>query len=468
VVGRAGIGHGEVPRVLSELERLLAEPGCPVCRYVGETERSFFSWFEIESYSTSEVQGQLRAAMGMCPAHVRRLIDGLGEGHIMTIVMREALAGARSAVREDTQIGLCAACVAVASGSNRARMLLLDGLQDSSLFRLYGEHAGICLVHLLDVLPVAPAKTLKQLTERLLGSLNEAAGLALIGLLAGADADAPRRAIWRERLPEPPAVGSTVERLSDRLQVDACPVCLATGVAGRDYLRWFVARSAEGDPSLSNDPGEFCATHLHDVALADPAVASSQAAGQKRAARVARLEQFLARLAAAPTPPRRGRRATSDGLDDARRGLLAPPYCAPCHAQEGIQRAQHELVAASLALPIVRERYERSHGLCVRHVRQLADGPAARFARQHADARLAVIAWEVQETARKYAWAYRHEVDGQERNGWLRGLAEIDGRVFDGGPPPIAANEGASPLVTRQGRVASDDEMSGSSDDGSS
>jgi hypothetical protein len=383
------------------------------------------------------VQAQLRASMGMCPAHARRLIDGVGEGHIMTIVMREALAGARSAVREDTQIGSCAACVAVASGLNRGRTLLLDGLQDPSLVRLYGKHEGICLVHLLDAVPVAPASTLRQLTERLLDSLNEGAGAALIRLLAGSDADAPRRAIWRERLPEPPAVSSTVEGLSDRLQVDACPVCLAAGVAGRDYLRWFVARSAEGDPSLSNDPGEFCAAHLHDVALAGPAVVSKQAAGDKRAARLAQLELFLARVAATPTPPRRGRRATSDALDDARRQLLASPYCALCHAREGIQRAQHELIAATLGLAVVRERYERSHGLCVRHARQLADGPAARFARQHADARLAVMAWEVQETARKYAWAYRHEAGGPERDGWVRGLAQIDGRVFDGGPPPI-------------------------------
>jgi len=467
VAGTAGIGHGEVQRVLSELERLLTEPGCPVCRYVAETERSFFSWFEIESYTSVEVQRQLRAAMGMCPAHARRLIDGVGEGHIMTVVMREALAGARSAVREDSQIGLCAACVAVASGSNRARTLLLHGLQDPSLARRYRQHAGICLVHLLDVVPVAPASTLKQLTERLLGSLNEGAGAALIGLLAGSDADASRRGAWRERLPEPPTVGSTVERLADRLQIDACPVCLAAGVAGRDYLRWFVASSAEGEPSLSNDPGEFCAKHLHDVALADPAVGSNQAVGHKRAARVAQLELFLARLAATPTPSRRGRRATSDALDDARRNILASPYCAVCHAREGIQRAQHELVAASLGLAVVRERYERSHGLCVRHARQFADGPAARFAREHAGARLAVISWEVQETARKYACAYRHEAEGPERDGWLRGLAQIDGRVFDGGPPPIAGDEAGSALMTGRGRVASRDETKVSSDDGS-
>jgi hypothetical protein len=60
--------------------------------------------------------------------------------------------------------------------------------------------------------------------------------------------------------------------------------------------------------------------------------------------------------------------------------------------------------------------------------------------RNHTDARLALLAWEVQETARKYAWAYRHEPTGPERHGWLRGLIQIDGRVFEGGPAPTAAN----------------------------
>jgi hypothetical protein len=85
------------PRLISELERLLREPGCPVCRTLEEGERSFFSWFQIESFSAAEVQARLRAGMGMCPRHSRRLVDDLGEGegHIMNTVMRHALAGAR-------------------------------------------------------------------------------------------------------------------------------------------------------------------------------------------------------------------------------------------------------------------------------------------------------------------------------------------------------------------------------------
>ncbi|HTX12579.1 MAG TPA: hypothetical protein VME22_28440 [Solirubrobacteraceae bacterium] len=424
----------EAAHVLSEFERLLTEPGCPSCRHVAEIERSFFSWFEIESHTSAEVQAQLRSAMGMCPAHARRLLAGVGEGHVMTIVMREALAGARLALRPDGHVGPCPACESIAFGTRHARTLLIDGLRDPALARQYAEHDGVCLVHLLDVLPAADPPRIKLLAERLLRSLHNRDGTTLVGLLAGLDADAERRAMWRERLPHLSATGSTVQRLNERLELDTCPVCLAAGIAGRDYLEWLVRHSAEHDPSLSTDPGELCAAHLHDVALADPSEEPNRAVQRKRAGRIAQLERFLARLPDAPAPERRRRRSGPDALETIRSELLAAPHCAACHARDGVERAQHDLVAASLGLVTVRDRYERGHGLCVPHARQVSDGPAGRVVRHHADGRLAVIAWEVHETARKYAWAFRHESSGPERGGWLRGLAQIDGRVFEGGP----------------------------------
>ena len=443
-VGASPRRQTESPHVLSEFERLLTEPGCPCCRHVAETERSFFSWFEIESHTTAEVQARLRAAMGVCPAHARRLLEGVGEGHVMTIVMREALAGARLALRGESQISSCPACDSVAFGARHARALLVEGLRDPALARLYAEHDGVCLVHLLDALPGTDPSTLKMLAERLLKSLHDRGGIALVGLLAGVDADAPRRAMWRERLPQISATGSTVERLRERLEVDACPVCLVAGIAGRDYLQWFLAHSAEDDPTLGTDPGELCASHLHDVALADSSVASNRAAQRKRATRIVQLERFLGRLAQTPIPERRRRRSNNEALDDVRGELHAAPYCPACHARDGIEDAQRDLVAPSLALAPVRDRYERSHGLCVWHARRVPEGSAARVARQHADARLQLIAWEVQETARKYAWAFRHEPSGPEQDGWLRALAQIDGRVFEGGPAPIGERGDAS------------------------
>ena len=415
-------------RLISELERLLREPGCPACRYVGEIEQSFFSWFQIESFSSPQVHAQLRAALGMCPAHSRRLAEELGEGHVMTTVAREALAGALQHVRGDTQAGRCPACEVVATGSRRGCQLVLEGLLDPSMGRLYAHNGGMCLEHVLQTLPAADLPALKTLAEQLLAQLRHETGRGLATSLAGSDDDAARRAFWRERLPELPTRGSTLDRIRETIEIDACPVCVSAGAAERDYLDWFSAGSVAGDESLRSDPGEFCSSHLHD------AVAASFAIDHKRAARIAHLERFLARLSRLPARSRKGRRSRPDELDQVREELLAGPYCATCKARDGVERSRLDLIAASLSLAPVRERYERSHGLCLRHAMQIPEGQAARVARRHVDGRLAILAWEVNETARKYAWAYRHETGGPEHGAWMRALAQIDGRVPGGAP----------------------------------
>jgi len=421
---------GPGTRLISELERLLREPGCPACGYVGEIERSFFSWFQIESFSSPQVQARLRAGLGMCPSHSRRLVEELGGGHILTTVVREALAGGLQNIRGETQAGPCPACEALEAGSRRGCRLVLDGFADPGLARLYSDHGGMCLVHVLQSLPVADPPTLTRLTERLLARLQEPETPAVLTILAGSDDDARRRAHWRNRLPDLPRRGSTIDRLKQIVEIDACPVCLSAGVAERDYLDWFSARAAAGDESLRSDPGEFCSSHLHDAVAADFAV------DHKRAARIAQLDRFLARLSQLPVPAKRGKRSKPDGLDHVRAELLATPYCAACNARDGIERSRLDLVTASVALADVRDRYDRCHGLCVRHAMQISDGYAARAVRRHLDGRLAVLAWEVGETARRYGWAYRHETSGPEDDAWARALAQIDGRIFAGAPAP--------------------------------
>jgi len=433
------------PHVLSELERLLRTPGCPACRYVDEAERSFFSWLQIESFSVAEVQARLRASIGMCPVHSRRLVEEVGGGHMMTIVMREALAGARRRLRDELAPGPCPACEATQFGAQRARQMVLDGLNDPAQARLYADHGGICLVHFLDAAPVLERATLRPLAERVLTSLAEAEidDAGLVALLGGADQDARRRAQWRDRVPEPLGASSTVEQVCARFEIEACPVCLSTGLAERRYVRWHLEHAAQGDPSLRNDPGELCAVHLHDVALAERALAA-QAIEHKRAASMSRITRLLGRLGEIPHAARRGRGGPDDELEAARQELVTRPYCPACNARDGIERSQLDLVVAALALSPARERYELGHGLCVHHSLQVPDGQAARLARRHLDGRLGVLAWEVGETARKYAWAYRHERGDHEHSAWLRALAQIDGRVFEGGPAPADPQDSES------------------------
>lgn len=175
--------------MLTEFEPLLRDRGRPTCKHVEEAERSFYAWFEIESFSTAAVQARLRAGMGMCPPHLRKLIEQVGEGHIMPTVMREAVAGARECLRADRPPGPCPACAAAAFATERANHVLIEGLQDVGKERLYAEHGGVCLPHFLQAMRTAEPAALKLLAERLLASLGDVADDAAVELLAGVDRD---------------------------------------------------------------------------------------------------------------------------------------------------------------------------------------------------------------------------------------------------------------------------------------
>ena len=418
--------------MLSEFERLLQEPGCPACGHVAEGERAVFSWFQIESFMNAERRLVFAPGWDMCPAHVRRLVDEVGEGHVMTVVAREALSGARQILQGEGDPGPCPACEATARASGHACRLLVDGLQEPANARLYDEHSGMCLPHVAHAATTADASTLALLAERLLTSLREQPDASLESV-AGIDQDAARRAKWRERLRGGPTSESTVAELTGRLADPACPVCRNRGLIERGYVQWFGDRSRENDPSIGTDPGELCSTHLHDVSVADQAAAAG-AIRRQRARRAVELQRLLSNLGQLRSTVRRGKRRGPDELDRARHEFTTDHHCPACYACTGVERSQLELVTASLALAPLRARYEHSHGLCVRHAVQVRAGDTSQVIRRHATARVGLLAWEVQEIGRKYGWAYRHEAPGPERDAWLSALGQIDGRVFEGAP----------------------------------
>jgi hypothetical protein len=113
----------------------LVDRDCPICRFVEEAERGFFKWFGIESYGEIAVQAQLRAAMGMCPAHSRRLIDEVGGGNVTDAVAGQALDGARDALSSALRPGRCPACEAVAVAVDNAQHQVEGGLRDPATHR---------------------------------------------------------------------------------------------------------------------------------------------------------------------------------------------------------------------------------------------------------------------------------------------------------------------------------------------
>ncbi len=430
--------------MLSQLGGLLRADGCPVCAFIDNAERSYFAWFVNENHASASVQAQLRASAGMCPAHSRRLIEDPGPGPVVTTVARDAVAGARMRLREETTVSGCPACESVTRAAGDATRVMIDGLRREGDLRRYLRHPGVCLDHMFTLAGAAGPGEMTTIAQRLLTSLSEAepaAGDAL-PLLAHTDADAPRRARWRRALPgdSPRRPGgqddSTITRLCQELGLGACPVCLAGGLAEQRYLSWWLDAAAAGDPSVQTDPGELCGGHLRDLAELD-ASAALPAIERTRVTTIRALEQLVEELPRDQSTSRRRRAHDDHGVAEAVQRALRPLHACPaCRARAVAEQRRQELLDAALVLPAPRAAYESGHGLCLRHL--LHADPEARATRQVArrviDARLGVIAWELEEIRRRFAWDARHEHPGPEQDAWLRGMSQIDGRVLIGAP----------------------------------
>ena len=418
----------------SELAGLLRTDDCPACLFLDNAERSFFSWFVNENHAAASVQAQLRAGMGMCPAHSRRLVETPGPGPVLTTVVREALAGARARLHDDIPASQCPACASLSRSAGDVAHLLAEGLAHEGELWRYAEHRGVCLKHVFALAELAPPRLMTVIAQRLLKSLRGSDDPGLLTLLACTDRDAVRRARWRTGLPDTGRSPSVIAQLCGQLRVDACPICLAGGLGERRYLEWWTHASQTNDPSLRTDPGELCSAHLHDLALAD-APAGRRAIDRKRVATMRALELLLAEMPASPTASRRRRGVDAAPSPEVQRILIPQHQCPACRARRTAELRQAELLDAAVELPEVRATYESSHGLCTRHALGVAAGTAAAQVTQRVvDARLGVLQWELEEIRRKYAWECRHEPAGPEHDAWLRGLAQVDGHVLIGAP----------------------------------
>jgi hypothetical protein len=99
--------------------------------------------------SAGSVQADLRASMGMCAVHSRRLMEDPGPGPIMTSVVHEGVVGALAQLREPTQVGRCPACHSLSRSLDDARRLVVNALGQNAAARRYGAHSGLCLNHVL-------------------------------------------------------------------------------------------------------------------------------------------------------------------------------------------------------------------------------------------------------------------------------------------------------------------------------
>jgi hypothetical protein len=111
--------------------------------------------------------------------------------------------------------------------------------------------------------------------------------------------------------------------------------------------------------------------------------------------------------------------------------LQRPRDCPVCVRLATAQTRALALLFALLEAPQHQAAFERGHGLCMPHFSQaLARVPNQALRTlllRTQSAKLACLAWEVEEARRKAVWFRRPETLGAERTAWLRALYRFSG-----------------------------------------
>jgi len=450
-----------------EALRLIRSPGCPVCGEAEHAEEQFFKWLVIENYGQFETIMRLKASLGLCAAHTRRLLAVGGEA-ICVPVFGHVLDATRQQLAQPSSVQACLACEGVRWTVGRTIHILSQGLAQPEVLEAYRAENYLCVPHALDLLAAVPPVVAGHVAAATAARLEDPSS-SREGILAGSDRDAePRRRARAAlaRLDVAPSSGPL--ELERRLELSCCPVCLARGELELQYLDWLLAEHARSPSAVRDDLRSLCKTHVHDIAASDKRV-EPLLHPQREQTRVV-LGRFLDELATLPPEgvvararaipgharDERSRHATTfarwrGGVAWARssrdsrtrlaytrlRGSVAG--CHACHAADTAERRESELLMARLLDSAFVRRYEKRHGLCARHVLAMAAGPGRDLAARALEARLASLAWEIDEAARKRSWSFRHESAGDEETAWLRVAAQLDGRTFLGGPAAHAA-----------------------------
>ncbi|WP_406145241.1 hypothetical protein [Streptomyces sp. NBC_01012] len=432
-------------RALSDAARLLDDGLCPVCRRREEFATRWLSYFIIESHTEEGTRSRVRAAVGFCPAHTRRLLADASAPWLMPQVHSLALAGGTRLLDEpDARPARCPCCVAGDDAAERALGTLLGALGHPSV-REAVRGGAVCLPHTAELAARAPQAYGRSLADAASGLLTK--GRRDLVWLAGADEDAQVRAALFDRID--PLLREEEERrrrsVTSRWEADTeagcCPLCRAEHRAVRRLLQWEAAASGHGRPA--SEESLLCTRHLHDVtAMGGPNVASVITENCARwNARIKRFQRLL----------------DADGKrhSDAGRYLLSEPPCRACLEERTAVRRQTALLTAELRDPPLAQEYTHTHGVCLRHALNW-QGPRPALVDEVLGGRLALLRWEIDEVLRKQDWRTRHEITGSERDVGRRAPTLLDGRVHGGSadPPGPSSAPGEAPVPPREQRRA--------------
>ncbi len=392
---------------------LLTGPGCPVCRYAGETGDRYLAWFALESHADAVTITRLCSSLGMCPRHTRGLMSQPGAAARLTAVHQYVMEAARDRLSgRVAHLGICPVCEHDDGAVGRALDTLLEGLADDSVRERYRELGSLCIPHLRTASVRGGHRVVAWLSQTMTAAI--AARPASPGWLSGADHDADLRAVLRRAAPAGAWPGSYV-----------CMACLAAARSENTCLTHILRT---GDRDQRERRLLLCPGHLNDlIVLAGHRDAAWLLAWQAGclAAGLTRRVPPPGRKLGDPASWLRSRRRRAGGLYD----------CLVCLTREN---------AAQQAVDDLRTSLRASHPapgrqvpLCVRHLLGLRalDPWAGHVTARGAVERAEILIAELNEAFSKNTWARRRETRGPEMTAWRRAAAFLDGSVFCGCPP---------------------------------
>lgn len=383
--------------------------------------------------------------------------------------------------------GSCPACATRDRSIEYLAHSLRVTLHDPEVREAFGRTPFvICLPHLLETAPQFEWEELRFLVDTTIRNLERAEAKLAPDQGASEELDVTAAALWgsdpdeahHKRRTDPEAAkhrscsseadaawSPTVAELRRHLTEPGCPVCRGQRRALKGYFEWLLVEVTEPAHRWRDALG-LCPEHGREFVRRGDEPAVSRLARAVREDRAGDLERLAAALRRKPPEwllPRLleipGRMREKRTVDDEQRrrtlrselwmalanSLRSPGKillelrepalrmytCPACKYLQTVSARTCDLVSRAVADPDTSRIYQKSDGLCFRHLPQavgFCTGCASLDALLRAQkVRLELLQWEIREYQRKQSWTLRYEPKGPEQDAYRRAVAQYTG-----------------------------------------
>jgi hypothetical protein len=425
---------------------------------------------------------------------IASIYDGLITGAIQSLRQAESeLPSAPNPERIAaglTPRGTCPACMSENQSRRYPLQLLQATLHDTEVRDAFSESSAICLVHSLKVAKSFDWEQLRFLVEEAINGLKRYKDPEisdnrdpLMEEISGADLDEPYRTnasrpgdpVDHEIHPDKYSTDAaqdesswspSLTELRRRLSEPGCLVCSAQRRALEGYFDW-LSNEICTEPLYKWETALWlCRQHSWGFARQGSEAAVAKLAKAIRDYWLANVENLVGALSHKPPDqlvlrlagiPRRlrerwssteGRQhstlrsemwmALKDALKPPKRILpelrdpvLRTRSCPVCVYLKTTAARSCDLLARGIADPDTLRVYQRSSGLCFRHLPEapsfFRDPVELRALVRDQRTRLELLQWELQEFQRKQNWTLRYEPNGVEGTAWRRAVDKYTG-----------------------------------------